>query len=120
MSLADQILTDVDDVFLDLDDFAQTVLRYIGGDVGNTKTFTAVVTLDPAAVDDDRGRGYVHRATMVMNADIAIVEGDAIKVGELRYEVVTKGDPQYGMRTVSLIRYKAETKGAKPLRNGDL
>jgi len=120
MTLASQILTDVDEVFLDLDDFAQAVLRYVGGDASNTKTFTAVVTLDPAAVDDGRGRGYAHRATMVMNSDIPICEGDAIKVGELRYEVVTKGDPQYGMRTVVLNRYQPEVRGGKVFRNGDL
>lgn len=120
MSLADQILADVDDVFLQTDDFAQTVLRYIGGDSGNVRQITAMVTLDPVAIDDGRGRGYLHSATMLLNADTPITEGDSVKVGELRYEVKKPGDPQYGMRTVMITRYQADVKGGKVFRNGDI
>lgn len=120
MTLASQILSDVSEVFLDLDDFAETVLRYVGGDAGSVRQMTAVVTLDPVTVDDGRGRGYTHRASMVLASSVVITVGDAVKVGQNRYEVERVGDAQHGMRTVFLTRYQPEVKGGRVFRNGDI
>ena len=120
MTLASQILADVDDVFLQLDDFASQVIRYVGGDSGNSKAITGVVTLGGVSTNDGRGRGYDHDATMLLNSDVAITVGDAIKHGDDRYEVKHVGDPQYGMRTVTLRRYQPEVKGGKLFRTGDI
>ena len=120
MSLANQILSDVDDVFLNLDDFAETIIRYIGGDVGNISSFTGIVTVEQTQVNDGRGRGFDHMASLVLSSDVTIAVGDAIKHGDERYEVKTVGDPEHGMRTCHLVRYQPEVKGGKIFRNGDL
>lgn len=120
MTLASQILSDVSEVFLDLEDFAETVQRYVGGDLGNVQQMTAVVTLDPVTVDDGRGRAYLHRANMVVASSVVINAGDAVKVGENRYEVERVGDSKHGMKTAFLTRYQQEVKGGRVFRNGDL
>lgn len=119
MTLAAQILTDVAEVFFQEDDFAETVLRYVGGDSGNASTILAVVTLQPPEPDDMRGRGYVYRGSMILKEAVTITAQDAIKFDGNRYEVETIGDAQYGMRTVQLIRYQPESQGGRPLKLGD-
>ena len=120
MTLASQMIADVATVFLNTDDFASTVIRYIGGDVANTRSITAIITLLPVQENDDRGRGYMHRATMDLSEDVILTAADAIKYDGNRYEIEGIGGAEHGMRTVTLIRYQPEAKGAKPLRNGDL
>lgn len=120
MSLSDLIVSDVADVFLDTDDFASTIIRYIGGDVGNTSTFTGIVTMDGTNINDGRGRGYDHMASLVLSSSVTIEVGDAIKHGDERYEVKTVGEIEHGMRTVTLLRYQPDTKGGKVFRTGDI
>ena len=120
MTLAALMVTDVSDVFMNTEDFASSVIRYIGGSESNTRSITAIVTLSPVQENDDRGRGYIHRATMDLSEDVILTASDAIKYDGNRYEIEGIGAAEHGIRTVTLIRYQAEAKGAKPLRNGDL
>ena len=119
MSLRELMVSDITDVFLDLDDFATQVLRYVDGVESNTIRITGIVTLQPAIPDDNRGRGYLHRADLMLKDTTAITATDAIKCNGQRYEVEAIGDAERGMRMVSLIRYQPETQGIKPLGNGD-
>lgn len=120
MTLAALMVTDVSDVFMNTEDFASSVIRYIGGSESNTRSITAIVTLSQVQENDDRGRGYIHRAAMDLSEDVILTAADAIKYDGNRYEIEGIGAAEHGMRTVTLIRYQAEAKGAKPLRNGDL
>lgn len=120
MTLKQLIETHVSTVFLNTDRFAFQIIRYVGGDEGNVKTFDGIPGDDMAAVDDGRGRGYTHVRSLDFASAVQLNEGDAVKVGEFRYEVKEITDPVHGMRTAKLTRYQAEVKGAKVLRNGDL
>ena len=120
MTLAAQMIADVSTVFMNTDDFASSVIRYIGGDVSNTRSITAIVTLSPVQENSDRGRGYMHRATMDLSEDVVLTTADAIKYDGDRYEIEGIGAAEHGMRTVSLIRYQPEVRGGKVFRNGDL
>ena len=119
MTLAAQILTDVDDVFFQEDDFAETVLRYVGGDDGSASSIVAAFGADVVEPDDMRGRGYVHRIPMNIKEAVTISESDAIKYAGNRYEVENIGEVQHGMRMVQLIRYQPESQGVRPLKTGD-
>lgn len=120
MTLAAQILTDVDDVFLQTDDFAKTITRYVGGDEANTLQITGIVVVQSVSIQDSRGRGFVQAAEMHLSSDTTIHEGDGIKYENERYEVKTIGATEHGMRLVSLVKYKPEVKGGKLFRNGDI
>lgn len=120
MSLANLIAADVANVLFDENDFASSILRYIGGDEGNATTITAISFDGGVQTNDSRGRGYDHIATLVLISTVAINVGDAIKYGTERYEVKAVGDPELGIRTVLLTRYQPEVKGGKVFRNGDL
>lgn len=120
MTLKSLMASDVPDVFLQTDDFADTIIRYVGGDAGNVKTFVGIVTLHPAMTNHERGRGTDQTADLVLSSDIPLCSGDAIKFGDERYEVKAVGDPEHGMKTASLLRYIPEVRGGKVLRSGDL
>jgi hypothetical protein len=114
------MLSDVADVFLQTDDFATQIIRYVGGDEGNIKTFVGIVTLHPAMTNDGRGRGYDHTADVVFAEATELLPGDAIKHDGNRYEVKAVTEAEHGMKSATVTRYQAEVKGAKVLRNGDL
>ena len=120
MTLASQILTDVDEVFLQTDDFAKVILRYIGGDANNTEQITGIVVVQSVSIDDGRGRGYVQEAEMHLSSETTLNEGDGIRYESERYEVKTIGATEHGMRVASLVKYKPEVRGGKVFRNGDL
>ena len=119
MTLVALMVSDVTDVFLRTDDFASSVLKYVGGNDGAATTITAIITLHPVEPDDNRGRGYVLRAAMDLSEDVIITAQDAIKYDGNRYEVESVGDAEHGMRTVMLIRYQPESQGVRPLKTGD-
>jgi hypothetical protein len=101
------------------DHFADSIVRYVGGDAGDIRTITGIATEDMPDVDDGRGRGYIHRRTIETAAATVIVAGDAVKIGSNRYEVEKVDDPTNGLKTVHVVRYQPETQGLKPLGNGD-
>lgn len=120
MSLHDLIISDVADVFMQTTDFAETHKRLIGGDEGNVRSITGIPGDDMAATEDVRGRGYTHVRTFDIAEGTALLEGDAIRIGTLRYEVGPISDPVLGMRTAKLMRTQQEVKGGRVFRNGDL
>ncbi len=116
MTLAAQIIADVDDVFLQEDDFAQTILRYVGGDSGNIRQIVGVVTIHAAQVDDMRGRGYIHKGEIFVNEETVIMPKEAVLYGEKRYEVESVTDAMHGMKTVHIVRYESEHAGRQPVK----
>ena len=114
MTLASQILTDVSEVFLNTDDFAEPVYRLEGGDVGSQTTIAAaVVRLKDPEIVESKGRGTIIKADVLLPEAQIILFGDALLIGGLRYEVVHVSDPQHGMKTASVTRYSGQTVGVK-------
>ena len=56
MTLNEMIQSDVTDLFLNTDDFGETVVRFRGGKDGVRESITAIVTLEETEFRDDRGR----------------------------------------------------------------
>lgn len=120
MSLKTLITSDVSDVFLQIDDFAETCQRFVGGDEGNIRAIVGIPGDDMVATDDVRGRGYTHSRTFDIAEGTALSEKDAVKIGTIRYEVVRVTDPVLGMRTAHLARTQQEVRGGKVFRTGDI
>ena len=120
MSLSDMIATDVSDVFLQTDDFADTVRRYRNGDLKDGIDFVAVVTVSGADTSEHLGRGTIVRASFVCAEAADIRATDKVRHNGIDYEVENVSDPEHGMKTVTMQRYGGEFRGAKLLRNGDL
>ena len=119
MPLSTLINEHVNSVFMNAEHFATSLFRYVDGDDGNARPITGIVTIQPAEQDDMRGRGYVHRGEILLQEDVKITATDAIKYDNNRYEVVTVGDAEHGMRTVQIQRYQPESQGVRPLKTGD-
>lgn len=113
MTLRDLIASDVDDVFLQLDDFAETVVRYAGGDRGRASMLTAVVTWQPTVKNETKGQGYVRRAELLLNDDVTITTTDAFSVAGLRMEVEAIDRKDHGSQTIMLVSYEQEAKGVR-------
>jgi len=120
MSLKTQIISDVADVFLQVDHFAETCQRFVGGDAGDIRTIIGIPGDDMTATDDVRGRGYTHSRTFDFAETSTLTEADAIRIGSVRYEVVHVSDPMQGMKTAKLARTQQEVKGGRVFRTGDL
>lgn len=118
MTLADLMKADVDDVFLNLDDFAVSVIRLRDGSQSSRQPVTGIFTQMPVDVTTARGKGYDRRAELMLNDSYAICEADAFMVEKERWEVERIGKPQDGAVTVYLRRYEGEIKGARAA--GDL
>jgi hypothetical protein len=120
MSLKTLIISDVANVFLQVDDFAETCQRFVGGDAGNIKTIIGIPGDDMPAIDDVRGRGYTHSRTFDIAETSTLTEADAVQIGAFRYEVVHVSDPMQGMKTAKLARTQQEVKGGRVFRTGDI
>lgn len=58
MTLKQQIADDAEDVFLDTDEFAEEIVRYIDGEANNQETLTAIVFWDDeAGTNEEAGEG---------------------------------------------------------------
>jgi hypothetical protein len=120
MSLNDLIASDVDDVFLDLDDFAETFVRYAGGRDGKASTFVGIFSEGVANIEEGTGRGVRHDASIWCNSTTDIQANDSIRRGEVWWEVSRPTQPEDGGQTIYLTRIEPQRRGAKNLRNGDL
>lgn len=111
MTLADQIRTDVNTVFLNTDDFAENVVQYHGGWAGVSRNITALVTLEEPDVTRERGKGYRRRGEMMVADETLITDKDAFLIGAERYEVERMGIVREGIRIAHIIRYAGEYRG---------
>lgn len=118
MSLNDLMASDVADVFLQVDDFAEVILRYAGGERDRFEQVTGIVTWSPTVVTDTRGRGYTRRCELFLNDSVTVAASDAFKIGQRRCEVEAIDEAQDGARVVHLVHYESETKGLR--RAGDV
>lgn len=80
MTLADLIKSDVDDVFLDTDEFAESVTHWPAGVEANAATITAIVVRDAedqgVAVSDDAGEQIAKTAHFLVDDDESITVED--------------------------------------------
>lgn len=120
MALNDVIISDVSSVFLEVDDFAEAMLRFVGGDPANSQQFIGIAGDDVAVPENEQGRGYTHSRTVEFASTATLNPTDALKVGSLVYQVQSVSDPVHGMQTARVVRYEPETKGAKYVRRGGL
>ena len=120
MSLHDLMISDVSDVFIQTDDFADVCRRYKNGERTDGANFNGIITPLDADPTDAYGKGKIQRATLVCSESIKFKEKDAISHNGFRYEVDGVSDPEHGMQTISLVRYVGEERGARQLRTGDL
>jgi hypothetical protein len=118
MSLNDLMISDVADVFMQTEDFAEQIIRYVGGDVGHIKHITGIVTWYPTVPEMNGGRATRRRGEVMLSSDVEISVTDALKIGEDRAEVEAVGPSQDGAQVVYVVQQIPQTKGAAPLRTG--
>lgn len=118
MSLNQLISEHVTTVFLNTSHFAETVIRYAEGAVDRRTEITAIVTWMPSDVSETRGKGYLQKGEMLVSDSVTITPADAFKIGDLRCEVTSIDEPQYGSKIVHIQAYKSEAKGIR--KAGDI
>lgn len=113
MTLKALIESDVSAVFLNTSDFAEQVIRYIGGDSGNRQAVTAIVDIEQPSFEKERGRGYATKAMLMVDDATTFKTGDAVLIRNDRYEVKTVKPADFGAREVSCMRYESEARGVR-------
>lgn len=117
MSLSQLIDEHVSTVFLNTDHFAETFLRYRAN--ASTISVTGILTVQQPQVNDDRGRGFSHSASLWFKSTTDIEPHDRLK-GDVNWQVSTVTEAEHGARTATLVRYEPEVRGKSNLRTGDL
>ena len=109
------ISSDVSSVFFNTDDFAEIVLRYVGGDDSNVATIpAAVVFWNEPQLREESGRDVMQTGVVTMPTTQTITTADALSIGGVRCEIErieTVGT--HGMRSVYVKRKIADIKGRK-------
>lgn len=117
MNLSDLIATDVTGVFLQVDDFAETIIRYAAGDRSKASSITGLVTWKTDDVDNDnRGRGTDRRGEVMFSESVTVTLTDQLKINGKTYQVETVGPVHDGAFMVGIVNRDQTTVGAKPLR----
>ena len=100
MTLKSQIISEASTVFLNTDEFAESITHYPGG--GNSGSpVTAIVTYDETSKEGGN-LNEVHRSAgfLCVGSDVSMSSQDRVTIGDADYQV-TKVDPvQAGMRKV--------------------
>jgi hypothetical protein len=120
MSLHDLIASDVADVFLVTDDFATQIRRYINGDQDHQAIVTGIVTWYPTMDEDGRGRATKRRGEIMFSSSLNLTMKDAFAIGADVVQVEAISQKQDGTQVVTITQTLPETRGAKPIRTGDL
>ena len=120
MSLHDLIASDVADVFLVTDDFATQIRRYIEGDQDHQVIVTGIVTWYPTMDEDGRGRATKRRGEILLSSSLNLSMKDAFAIGSDVVQVESIGPKQDGAQVVTITQTLPETRGAKPIRTGDI
>lgn len=103
MSLKDQIAADATDVFLNQDDFAETVRLRMAS--GAWKPVTAIVELEDANREYTEGDQVVIRGTLQISSVITGFAKDVkVKVRGEVFTVTSVSLPEGGLITVSITR----------------
>ena len=111
------ITADISDVFLQTDEFAETVTRQIGGLTGNTEDQTGIVFFTDTSVDRGRGKGQLTDATIDMADANEVTINDSYLINCIRYEVMAINPTVHGTKKVDLRRYAGERAEARSTRN---
>lgn len=113
MNLRNLISSDASSVFLNTDDFAESVTRYIDGQPGVQEAVVAVVIHGDVDVELAQGRGRTASVTLQMAESQSVSETDAFMVDGKRFEVIKVGQPNEGMRVVYCHEYRGDRREAR-------
>ena len=120
MTLASQIASDVDAVFLSVDDFAVQMRRYVGGDPGQQITLTGIITWQATEYSEDMGRGTRRRGEILVADSVDVSVTDSILIGADLAQVEAVGQVQDGAKTIYVVQTLPQSRGGKTVRTGVL
>lgn len=106
MTLKSQMAADIDAVFLNTDEHADSVTRYIVGSTSNTESVTVVFEPQSSQRDTQRGQENVRTALLYMNAGQSTDSGDGWLIDGERWEHHDyHSDNINGMKIVEIVRH---------------
>lgn len=111
MSLASQMLSDVQSVFLNTKDLATTMYRQPARGSGQT-AFVGVFDLRDSTVDTNNGKRIIHKADLYCDSATVIENEDLITVGSDCWAVHSVGVTVAGMKMIQLQRVEQKHQGS--------
>jgi len=104
-AFSDLLESDRDNVFLNEDEFGESVTRYAQGDTSSGTTFTAIVHLDDEpAKDADRGHGRTIRGTVEVPDTQALDRDDVLRIRSHPFKVEEVALPENGWKLATVVR----------------
>lgn len=109
MTLKEQIVDDVGDVFLDTDDFAEQVTRYPSGDTGSGVAVTAIWFESSQSRDRSAGDETDRSGELSIASSVTVTITDTWLIASEVWQTKTIGFIDGGMRVLTLTRQDKRT-----------
>lgn len=119
MSLPEIAAAHVDSVFFNTAHHAETLTRNVDGKNDQTESFPAIVDWI-VETDDTRGQASYRRGVVGIPDSKTVTVRDSIMLGGYTAEITHPPTTQNGMTVFRVLQYLPETKGARPVRTGDI
>lgn len=124
MSLDDLIESDMDDVFLDTDDFAVTITRYPSGDTDSGESVTAVFSEFATGTaqhrDYSRGKETVRVGKLTVKSDQTVTQSDQWLINSELWQTLEIPGANFGAREIMLQRNDIQSRDTKGMGVGRL
>ena len=115
MTLKQQMAADIAGVFLNTDEHADSITRYIQGSESNTESVDAVFDEKDSSRDEQRGEDNVRRACLYLDPDQETTVDDGWLIEGNRWETVSEGSDG-GMKVVQIQRVDEQRRFPKSVR----
>lgn len=102
MTLKDEINADAAEVFLEVDDFAESVIHWPSGESGSAAPVTALVFWDDAEKVTQGGKKFPVNGTLHVSSGLTLSDDDVWVIGGINYQAVTVGQPAGGLVEVEV------------------
>lgn len=117
MSLKTDIAAHATSVFLNTDHFAETAVRYIGGDEGDAENVTGLWKESDPEINAERGYDYHYKGEFHFAGTQTMTIYDALLVRSVRFEVERVSEVSSdGLKVAYCVRRTGNTRGAKRSR----
>lgn len=106
MTLKTQIASDAS-VFLDTDEFADSLTHYPLGVVASAATVTAVFIPAEPELHHERGKGIIIRGELHVASSLSVNDKDVWLINSSKYKTERIGDAEQGLRIIHVVRRDA-------------
>ena len=102
MTLRDEIDADAEGVFLNEDDFAESITHWPAGNSGAAAVVTAIVFLDDTEKVTESGKKFATKGTIHVSSGTTLTHDDVWVINSVNYQTIAVSTPQGGLTEIEI------------------